>query len=49
MKSLTATQIKTGVMPGTADSAADDEALGKGSLIMRAMWRDGEDFLARAN
>ena len=34
-------------MPRTADSATDDQALGEGPVIMRAMWRDGEDFLTR--
>jgi hypothetical protein len=40
-------QIKTGMMPRTADSAADDQALGEGAVIMRAMRRDGEDVLTR--
>jgi hypothetical protein len=47
LESLTRTQIKTGVMPRTADGATDDQALGEGPVIVRAMWRDGEDFLTR--
>jgi len=39
-----AAQIETGVMPGTTDALAVDEALGQRTMIMAAMGVDGKNL-----
>ena len=49
MGRLAGTQIETGVMPGTADALALDDAIGKRTVIVAAMRVDGENLVACAH
>jgi hypothetical protein len=48
-RGVTGSQIETGVVPGTADAFAVDEALGEWAMIMAAMGVDREYLRSRAH